>query len=332
MENKGPFTIKELNGVGPGRQIWGQFLVMESSQRRTKDGKEYYRLKLGDESGDIDAMAWDNCAISGTITSGAVVGILGDTGNYNGRLQLTVKRLKVLDEDPGKYMKKPDIDLNRLIQQLDEYIAQIQDDCIQRLVSRILSGPTRDAFIKSTAAKKIHHNYQGGLLEHTITVASLCLEAARFYPYLNRDLLISGALLHDVGKIKEFEMAGTFKYSTSGRLIGHIVMGNEMVGEAIKDLRQEGVDFPEELEWMIKHMMLSHHGALEFGSPVVPMFPEAGMLHFMDKLDSQMFIFRSKLNENEGDEKGFTPYDNFHQQYFFQYRYGDGSTEGGEQS
>lgn len=327
MENKGPYTVKELNGVGPGRQVWGQFLVVESSQRRTRDGKEYYRLKLGDGSGDIDAMAWDNCVISGDLKSGAVVGILGDTGNYNGRLQLTVKRLKVLDEDPGQYMKKPEIDLESLVRQMDGFINQIGDECLQELVARIISGPTREAFIKSTAAKKIHHNYQGGLLEHTVTVASLCLQAAQFYPYLNRDLAVSGALLHDIGKIKEFELAGTFKYSTPGRLIGHIVMGSEMVDQAIKAMRAEGRAFPDELEWMIKHMMLSHHGALEFGSPVVPMFPEAGLLHFMDKLDSQMFIFRSKLDENEGEEKNFTAYDGFHQQYFFQYRYDNGADE-----
>ncbi len=321
MDNKGPSTIKEISGIGAGRQIWGKFLVLESSQRRTKDGKEYYRLRLGDESGDIDAMAWDNCAITGIVKSGAVAGILGDTGNYNGRLQLTVKRLKVLDEDPVEYMKKPDIDLNSLVKQLDGYIASIADPCLKSLIEKIISGDIRDAFIKSTAAKKIHHNYQGGLLEHTMAVASLCVDAHRYYPYLNRDLLVTGAILHDVGKIKEFEMAGTFKYSTSGRLLGHIVMGNEMLDAAICELRREGMEFSPELEWMIKHMILSHHGALEFGSPVVPMFPEAGLLHFMDKLDSQMFIFRSKFNENEGDEKDFTPYDSFHGQYFYQYRY-----------
>lgn len=321
MDNKGPFTIKELSGVGPGRQILGQYLVVESSQRRTRDGKEYYRLKLGDATGDIDAMAWDNCAISGSLKSGAVIGILGDTGNYNGRLQLTAKRLKVLDEDPVKYMKKPDVDMDSLVKQLDACMGNIEDHFLKLLVGRIMNGSTREDFIRSTAAKKIHHNYQGGLLEHTITVASLCLEAARFYPYLNRDLLVTGALLHDIGKIKEFEMAGTFKYSTSGRLIGHIVMGSEIVDEAIRGLRQEGTDFPRELEWMVKHMMLSHHGALEYGSPVVPMFPEASLLHLMDKLDSQMFIFRSKLDENEGEEEGFTGYDNFHRQYFYQHRY-----------
>jgi 3'-5' exoribonuclease len=147
--------------------------------------------------------------------------------------------------------------------------------------------------------------------------------AGSSYSGLNRDLLVVGAILHDIGKIAEYKIKITPEYTAEGRMIGHIVMGAETVSNGINSLRLSGQEFPTELEWMLKHMILSHHGMLEYGSPVKPLFPEALLLHMMDNLDAKMFIFNSKIAEDEGGDEYFTNYDGFFDQHFFKYRYSE---------
>jgi len=149
----------------------------------------------------------------------------------------------------------------------------------------------------------------------------LAVKMAASYPHLNKDLLLFGALVHDIGKIVEYKNGAIPQYTMEGKLLGHIVIGSEFAGQQIGRLRAEGVNFPERLEWMIKHMILSHHGSMEFGSPVIPLFPEAFVLHVADNLDAKMYIFKNKIQENDGDEEFFTNYDNFFAQQFFTYRY-----------
>lgn len=321
MENKGPFKIKELKAMNPGQQIFGKYLLLDKLHRKTKDGKDMYNIKLGDASGDIDAVVWENCSIAGDFAAGAVIGILGDIGSFNGKLQVTVKRIKVLDEDPTPYLPGPSVSPEALRKCFEEYVQSIKDVHLRDLLNRTFSPPVKDKFFKATAAKTIHHNYSGGLLEHTVEVADLCSQALGVFPALNRDLVITGALLHDIGKIEELDIKVVPQYTIEGRLLGHIVLGTEMITMQISRMRQEGEDFPDELEWMLKHMILSHHGQLEFGSPVIPLFPEALLLHAMDNLDAKMFIFFNKINETGDETELFTNYDNFFAQHFFKYRY-----------
>lgn len=321
MENKGPFQVKELKAMNTGQQIFGKYLLLDKVHRKTKDGKDMHNIKLGDASGDIDAVVWENCQVSGEFQVGTVIGLLGDIGNFNGKTQVNAKRIKVLDEDPTPYLKGPVVSREVLQQKFEQHKQSIKDIHMSVLLDRIFSSAIKEAFFKATAAKTIHHNYSGGLLEHTLEVVDLCIQAFPVFPGLNRDLLVTGALLHDIGKIGELEMKVVPQYSVEGRLLGHIVMGTEMLTTQVNGMRQEGLDFPAELEWMLKHMILSHHGTLEFGSPVIPLFPEALLLHMMDNLDAKMFVFFNKIEESGGENKFFTNYDNFFAQHFFKYRY-----------
>lgn len=328
MENKGPLQVKELKLLNPGQQIFGKYLLLDKLHRKTKDGKDMYNIKLGDATGDIDAVVWENCPITGDFTAGGVIGLLGDMGSFNGKLQVTAKRIKMLEEDPTPFLKGPALERTTLQFRFEQYVDSVQDLHLKALLNRVFDPGLKEKFYKATAAKTIHHNYSGGLLEHTLEVADLCMQALGVLPGLNRDLVLTGALLHDIGKIAELEVRIIPQYTIEGRLLGHIVMGTEMVTIAITGLRLAGQEFPDELEWMLKHMILSHHGNLEFGSPVIPLFPEALLLHAMDNLDAKMFVFFNKINESSGDGEYFTNYDSFFAQHFFKYRYnGPGETE-----
>ena len=321
MENKGPLAIKELKGINPGKQVWGKFLLIDKIHRKTKDGKDMYNIKIGDVSGEMDAVVWENCAVAGNLEIGSVIALLGDLGSFNGKTQITAKRIKVLDEDPHPYLKGPEISMEELKQRFEKHIDSIQDTYLASLLEHIFTPSLKEKFFLTPAARSIHHNYAGGLLEHTVSVADLCLKAVKVYPQLNQDIVIAGALIHDIGKISEFEIKVIPQYTPEGRMMGHIVMGHEILSTAIKVIKDQGLDFPIELEWMLKNMLLSHHGSLEFGSPVLPLFPEAYLLHTMDNLDAKMYVFFNKIEEGEGESPLFTNYNNFFGQHFFKYRY-----------
>lgn len=324
--SKGPFIIKDIKALSPGQQVWGKFLIMEKMHKKTKDGKDMYNLTIGDTSGDLNVVVWDNCSIAGAAEVGQVIGLLGDVGVFANRVQITAKRIKTLEEDPLPYLKVA-AGLDELKQSFEDILALIEDASMQKLLARILTPEKKEKFYQTPAAKKIHHNYAGGLLQHTVTVARMCIQVCQMYKELNRDLLITGAVLHDVGKMDEYSIKVAPEYTVAGRLIGHIVMGSELITGTVAQIRADGEEFPEELEWMLKHMVLSHHGSLEFGSPVKPLFPEAMVLHIMDDLDARMFVYFNKINEDEGEDPFFTPYDSLFAQNFFKYRYPEGKQE-----
>jgi 3'-5' exoribonuclease len=321
LDKKGPFTVKELKHLPAGKQVWGKYLIIEKRERKTRDDRIIIDLKLGDSSGEIDAIVWDNCSVTGEMKAACVIGLLGEIRTYNKRLQLNAKRIKILEEDPSEYLKTPDIDIHTLIDKFDTLLDAIVNTHLKEVLHRIFSSEIREKFFKSPAAKSIHHNYIGGLLEHTLSVAELCSRAADSYPFLNKDLLLAGAILHDLGKIMEIELEVVPSYSVEGRLMGHIVLGSELLSTYIKQMRKDNIAFPEKLEWMLKHMILSHHGNLEYGSPVIPLFPEAFVLYMMDNLDAKLFVYKNKIEEDDSDDEFFSAYDKFFGQYFFKYRY-----------
>lgn len=321
MDQKGPLQIKELKSLQQGIQFWGKYLVLERIDRRTRDGKEIINLRLGDATGEIDAIVWENCPVAGDIKAGTVLAMLGDMGSFAGKPQITGKRIKVTEEAPDDYLQGPEIPIQDIQKHFEEMLSSIQDPYLGLLLDKLFHEEQRQEFFRAPAAKRIHHNYKGGLLEHTMAVADLCEQAARHYTELNRDLLLTGALLHDIGKIYEYELRAVPQYTVEGTLIGHIVTGSEMIARAVEQLRQEGIEFPQQLEWMLKHMILSHHGSLEYGSPVLPMFAEAFVLHAMDNLDAKLFIYRSKVAEQADSEDSFTAFDPMHGHPFFTYRY-----------
>jgi len=317
----GPYKSKEVASLTSGVQFWGKYLVAEKNQRKTRNGRDIINLRLADSLGSIEVVMWDDCRVKGDLQKGVVIGMLAEVGQYNNRLQITAKRIKILDEDPSLYLLAAPVPRETLISELKQMVDSVSDLHLSILLQTILTPELITVFSNTPAAKRIHHNYLGGLLEHTLSVAKLCQQAAQMYPQLNRDLLVAGAILHDIGKIKEYELQVTPEYTLEGKLLGHIVIGYELIDKAIQKMRGEGHDFPPMLENMIKHLILSHHGSLEFGSPVKPLFPEAFLLHVMDNLDAKMFVYFEKMAHPENGEEYITPYDSFHQQQFFTYRY-----------
>lgn len=313
-------TITELKDVTAGEQICGKYLLYEKVLKKTKDGKDMYNMVLGDTTGMVDAVAWEGCIFEGDSQVGDIVGIVGKYSLYNDKPQVSITRLKKLDEDKADYVRSAE-NRDLLIDKFENMLANITDPYLSEVLSRIFTPEVKKEFYNAPGAKKIHHSYIGGLLEHTVQVANLCINNILTYPNLNEDLLVTGALLHDVGKIREFEFDVVSQYTAEGRMMGHIVMGYQMIATIIKNMREEGNDFPPELELMLLNMILSHHGLKEHGSPVVPMFPEAMMLHLMDKLDADINVSFNKCNEEGGEGEYFSSYDNFHGQYFFKFRY-----------
>lgn len=321
MEKKGPYTIGELKAFTTGKQIWGKYLVLELLPRKTRDGKDFYNLKIGDKSGELDVVAWENCQWSGDIVTGKVVGLLGDIGLYNNRLQVTAKRIKGLEDDNLDYQKSPAVSMETLTAEFEQTLQAIRDPYLKGLLPYIFTPERKGRFFRSPAAKKIHHNYVGGLLEHTMNLVKLCRQCAAVYPQLNLDLLLTGALLHDIGKTEELAMQITPEYTVHGRLMGHIIMGMDMLADGIRTFRQEKGFFPEDLELILKHMILSHHGVLEYGSPVKPLAPEAFMLYLMDNLDAKLFVYFTRIEEDMENSDLFTPFDNLYQQNYYKHRY-----------
>jgi 3'-5' exoribonuclease len=321
VKNKGPFTIKEIKGLAAGTQFWGKYLVKDKSIRKTREGKNITHLKISDKSGEMKAVVWDSCQLSGVLETGVVIGLLGDMGLYNQQVQVTAKRIKVLEEDPHTYMKSPNRNIQELRSDLEAKMSSIADPHMKKLLERVFTPLLWEVFLIAPAAKAVHHNYSGGLIEHTLTVVELCEGAAALYANINRDLMITGAILHDIGKIQEFQIEVLPDYTEIGKLVGHIVLGYELVSGEIHQMRGEGMEFPELLEKMLKNMLLSHHGSLEFGSPVLPLFPEALLLHAMDDLDAKLYVFFNKIEEHEDYDNPFTPYDSFHAQQFYTPRY-----------
>lgn len=322
MSIAGPYNCKQVGALASGTQFWGKFIISEKNQRKTRNGRELVNLRLSDQSGYLEVVVWDNCQVQGELNKGMVIGMQADTSLYNNRQQVTAKRIKILDEDPSDYVLAAPIPRETLQAELMLLIQSVADQHLTTLLKAILTPECIDQFITAPAAKRIHHHYLGGLLEHTLAVARMCDKASQLYPEINRDLLITGAILHDIGKIKEFALQVVPEYTLEGKLLGHIVIGYQMVDQAVETIRSNGHDFPPMLENMIKHLILSHHGSLEFGSPVKPLFPEAFLLHVMDNLDAKMFVYFEKMALTENVEDYVTPYDNFHQQQFFTYRYG----------
>jgi 3'-5' exoribonuclease len=321
MSIPGPYTSKEVASLASGAQFWGKYMVAEKNQRKTRNGRDIINLRLADSSGSIEVVVWDNCQVQGDLHKGVVIGMQADTSLYNNRQQITAKRIKILDENPSAYLLAAPVPRETLMAELKQAVESIADPHLSFLLQTILTPQCIADFSTTPAAKRIHHNYMGGLLEHTLAVVKLCQHAAQLYPELNRDLLVAGAILHDIGKMKEYELQVVPEYTLEGKLLGHIVMGYQLVDQAVQKMRAEGYDFPPMLENMIKHLVLSHHGSLEYGSPVKPLFPEAFLLHVMDNLDAKMFVYFEKMAQTENVEQYVTPYDSFHQQQFFTYRY-----------
>jgi len=274
--------------------ITSSFVVVSKQVKPKKTGEPYLALTLGDRSGHIEAKMWDNVedAID-AFEQDDFIKVKGLLNKYKNRFQITIHKLRRLAEsevDFADYLPKTTKDIGELWQTLAGFVATFQDPNLKALVEAFMADPEiAEAYRNAPAAKSLHHAYIGGLLDHVVSLFRSCDLVCRNYPQINRDLLLTGAFLHDIGKIHELTYNRSFSYTTRGQLLGHMVIELEMLHAKLAQVP----GFPDELKTLVEHLIISHHGQYEFGSPKLPMFPEALMLHYLDDLDSKMESMRA---------------------------------------
>lgn len=300
-------------------QVRGQYLVKSKRMGSTKKGDPFLSLTLADRSGEIEARVWERAnALSALFSEADILEIEGSAGSYRGEVQLTLSALKAVEEmrDPSLFIEVTKQDVTKMMLSLREVLRKIENPQIRSLTDRFLSDSSFvQLFKRAPAAKNFHHSTLGGLLEHTLSVCRLALVVAEHYPELNRDLLLAGAFLHDIGKVKELGAATSIDYTDEGRLIGHLSLGVSMVDEKLAAM--EG--FPEEIALRLKHLILSHHGEYEFGSPKKPAFLEAFALHLIDDLDAKMNGL-GRFIEKDRQEGRWTDFNRLFERYFLKGR------------
>ena len=304
---KSPY-IAELQ---PNKIATGVFLVSFKDIRQKKSGEPFLNLTLADRSGDVDAKMWDNVEkVMDTFERNDFVRVKGLPQVFQNRLQYTVHTLARIAEtevDFADFFPASKRDPEEMFAELQSVIASIENPHLHALLEAIFADPSiARRYKQAPAAKTIHHAWLSGLIEHVLSLCALCRMAGSHYPFIDTGLLLAGAILHDIGKIEELAWERGFSYTDSGQLIGHIVQGLRIVDEKARTIP----GFPPKLKTLLDHMILSHHGELEFGSPKVPMFLEALLLHHLDNLDSKMEAGRSAVEKDsriEGVWTAFVP-------------------------
>ena len=269
-----------------GVRVSDEFLVDRKEVLSRRDGAPYLSLLLRDATGVIEARVWDNVdALLPLFQEGEVVKVEGEVKVYNGRLQLVISSIEASDVPVERLRPHSPFSREELIQGIEDLIAQIEDPHYKALTQHFFTaGPLLEKIFQMPGGKRVHHVWVGGLAQHLLGVARGSLEVASFYPDLNRDLIISGALLHDIGKVREMTWQGlAVEYTDEGRLLGHVALGLEMVSRALQEL-----GIPEDKGLKILHIIVSHHGEPDMGALKRPKFPEALVIHYVDQIDAKI--------------------------------------------
>src|SRR5689334_21030367 len=300
-----------VNEVEPNKVVTTSFLVHSKEIRQKKGGELYLSLLLGDRTGELDAKMWDNVAeVIDDINRDDFVKVKGLVQVFHNRPQMTIHKMRRMDDseiDYADYFPASRRDPDQMWEELRAVVAGIGNTHLRGLLESILADPDVSArYRRAPAAKQIHHAFLGGLIEHVLSVAAMAKLAAAHYSHIDPDLLLTGVLLHDIGKIYELNYERGFSYSEEGQLIGHMGIAARMVADKLRGLP----DFPPRLRTLVEHMILSHHGQLEFGSPKLPAFPEALLLHYLDDMDSKMECMRALIERDRLVEGCFTNYHN----------------------
>lgn len=300
--------MKYLKDYKDGDRFFDIYLCKHKLSAVTKNGKPYESLILQDKTGTMDAKIWDpNSAGIADFDVLDYIEVYGEVNSFQGALQVNVKRIRKCTEDevnPGDYLPVSKYDIEEMYQELLKFIDSIQNSYLKTLLNAFFveDADFISSFKKSSAAKSVHHGFVGGLLQHTLSVTKMCDYYCKCYERLNRDLLLSAAICHDIGKIKELSVFPQNDYTDEGQFLGHIVIGTEMVGEKIRNIS----GFPAILANELKHCILSHHGEYEFGSPKKPAIMEAVALNFADNTDAKLQIFTEMMeNTTETGWLGF---------------------------
>ena len=290
-----------------GQAVTTLFLVRNKEIRTSaKTNRSWLQLELADRTGRIDAKMWDNFADAQTrFERDDIVKVRGRAKLYNDQIELTVEQVLPASEqeyDLADFLPHTKQDVEKMYARLREAIASAKNPWLKQLLASVVDDPAIAPKLKrAPAAMTMHHAYIGGLLEHVVSLTELMGAVAGHYPELDRDLLLTGIVLHDIGKIEELSYARAFGYTTEGQLLGHISIGLEIIRRKMDAIP----DFPRPLGVLVKHLILSHHGSHEFGSPQLPQFREAVVLHYLDDMDSKMAAMRATL-EGEGGQGEWT--------------------------
>jgi len=303
-----------------GSSIEESYAVRSKEVRQRRGGGPYLALTLGDRTGEVAALVWDNVdRISKVCEPGRVVQLRGQVQRYNQRLQVVVRQAEPLplDEvDASLYVRSSEVDPELLWQRLMTLVDEMGDQHLKQLLFRIFSDPeVADVFKTAPAARGMHHAFRSGLLEHTVSMAVAARELAKHYR-LHEDMVVAGALLHDLGKIWELELDSSISYTDDGRLIGHLSMEVLFVDRAIREL----ATFPAEHRRRLLHILLSHHGRYEYGSPRRPKTPEALLVHMIDNLDSKMAGMLELMGPGGEDEDAWSEYSRILERHVYRRR------------
>jgi 3'-5' exoribonuclease len=289
--------------------ITSSFVVVSKQVKPKKTGEPYLALTLGDRTGQLEAKMWDNVEeVLDAFEQDDFLKIKGLINKYKNRFQLTIHKLRRMGDseiDFADYLPKTSKNIDELWQTLTDFVAGFENPHLKALIQVFMADPEiAQAYRNAPAAKTLHHAYIGGLLDHVVSLFRSCDLICRNYPQVNRDLVLAGAFLHDIGKVHELAYNRSFSYTTRGQLLGHMIIELEMLQAKLSQIS----GFPAELKTLLEHLIISHHGQYEFGSPKLPMFPEALLLHYLDDLDSKMESMRAHFERESELESPWTSY------------------------
>lgn len=309
-----------------GQGVEGLFAVQRAGTRPRRTGDPFLTLELSDRTGRVGAVGWDLAHLADRIPEGGVVRLRGQVDSYQGSLQIKVEELEVVTTPvpPGFFVASGPQGRDELAARLEQVRAGVSAPHLQALLEALFDDEgLREAWLRAPAAKLRHQAYVGGLAEHSLNMAEHARYCAGFYPELDGDLLVTAALVHDLGKIHEYRMDTVIDYSDEGRLVGHIVIGERLVRRAAEQVP----DFPEPVLLHLSHLILSHQGRLEHASPVTPMTLEALVLYALDPLDSRVATFRDIRTRHEGHQRRWSEWDRLDGQFWFLGEPGDPGSE-----
>jgi 3'-5' exoribonuclease len=310
--------MQKISSLKEGDWVDETYLVASKQVSIAKTGSTYLSLKLADKSGEIDGKLWDNAeALARTFDREDFIRVRGVAAVYQGALQIKMKGLeKVADSavDIGNFLETSSRSIDEMVRELSATADGIGNAHLRGLMNAFLADKAfMDAFRRAPAAKAMHHNYIGGLLEHVVELIGLAQDVVRHFPGVDRDLVTVGAFLHDIGKVRELSVRKSIEYTTEGRLLGHISLGYEMLAEKIRAVP----GFPDELTLLLKHIMLSHHGEYEFGSPKRPKIMEAIIVNYLDDLAAKINSFQMTLRKEGVAAGDWSGYSRMHERYLY---------------
>jgi 3'-5' exoribonuclease len=307
-----------INEIKENETVDSFFLVKEKSFGVTKTGNAYLKLKLGDRSGEMEGRIWTSVDIlAESFDKDDFIHVKGKTVSFQEHIQLNITHIKKVEENDilfSDFFPMTEKDIDGMLQALIEISQQVKNQYLNQLLRLFWEDkPFLERFKMAPASTRLHHTYLGGLLEHTLSLTQLVLKNTYHYEALNLDILITGSILHDLGKVDELSYHRSFDYSDEGRLLGHIILGIERVEEKIHQIP----NFPKDLSIQLKHLLLSHHGQYHWGSPKRPMTLEAVMLHYLDNMDAKINGIQQFLRTKVFDESRRSAYHPIFEQFFY---------------